>query len=440
MSLIGKTVEEQMWNFFMPKIGNAYGVCALMGNWQDESGFNPKNMQNSYEKGLGLTDESYTEAVDTGRYGNFVHDGVGYGSAQWTFWSRKQGLLDLAKKKGRSIGDTETQFEFCYQELCTGYKSVLAVMKSAKSVKEASDVLLTQYERPADQSEAVKKKRAGYGEAFYEKYAAKSATLTPAGGKAVIKTNTDLAAMLKKIATGYKTLYVMGCFGAPMTEANKTRYCSNHSYNQQAARTAMIKAATVDTFGFDCVCLIKGVLWGWNGDAGKVYGGAAYASNGVPDIAPDAMIAKCKDISTDFSRIEVGEVVWLPGHIGVYIGEGLAVECTPDFRNCVQITAVQNIGIKSGFNARKWTKHGKLPYITYEKITGSTSGVPPQRAELEAAQTPQAAGTGFYRVRKSWDKPGTQIGAFKVLDNAVKLCRQNSGYKVYDPAGKEVQF
>jgi len=32
----------------------------------------------------------------------------------------------------------------------------------------------------------------------------------------------------------------------------------------------------------------------------------------------------------------------------------------------VQITAVKNMGTKSGYNARTWTKHGKLPYIEYD--------------------------------------------------------------------------
>ena len=175
MSLIGKTVEEQMWNFFMARVGNAYGVAALMGHWFAESGLNPKNLQNSFEKKLGYTDESYTKAVDNGSYTNFVRDSAGYGLAQWTDWSRKQNMLRFARERGCSIGDTEMQFEFGYQELCTGYKGVLAVMKSAKSVREASDVLLTQYERPADQSEEVKVKRAGYGRKYYEKYVRASA-------------------------------------------------------------------------------------------------------------------------------------------------------------------------------------------------------------------------------------------------------------------------
>lgn len=171
MSLVGKTVEEQMWNFFMERIGNAYGVSALMAHWFAESGLNPRNLQNSFEKKLGHTDESYTKAVDNGSYSNFVHDGAGYGFAQWTFWSRKQNLLSFARARGRSIGDAEMQFEFGYQELCNEFKKVLAVLKSAKSVREASDVLLVQYEAPADQSEAVKVKRAGYGQKYYEKYA-----------------------------------------------------------------------------------------------------------------------------------------------------------------------------------------------------------------------------------------------------------------------------
>ena len=178
---------------------------------------------------------------------------------------------------------------------------------------------------------------------------------------------------LKDVANNYKTLYIMGCFGAPMTAANKKRYTSNHSYNKVAARVKMINAASADTFGFDCVCLIKGILWGWDGDKNATYGGARYAVNGVPDIGADTMITRCKDVSTTgWANMEPGEAVWCSGHIGVYIGNGLAVECTPKWKNCVQITAVGNIGSKSGYNSRKWTKHGKLPWIEYDVESTST--------------------------------------------------------------------
>ena len=105
-----------------------------------------------------------------------------------------------------------------------------------------------------------------------------------------VMNNTQFANIARDIATKYKTLYVMGCFGAPMNNTNKTRYCNNHSYNKQSARTIKIKNASADTFGFDCVCLIKGILWGWSGNAGKTYGGATYTSNGVPDVGADGIV------------------------------------------------------------------------------------------------------------------------------------------------------
>lgn len=189
---------------------------------------------------------------------------------------------------------------------------------------------------------------------------------------AKITTAAQLAEAAIDAAKNYKTLYVMGCFGAPMNATNKKRYTSNHTYNKQADRTAMINAASADTFGFDCVCLIKGLLWGWNGDKSKVYGGATYTSNDVPDIGADSMINVCKDVSTDFSKIAVGEAVWMEGHIGIYVGNGLAVECTPKWENKVQITACNCS--KSGYNRRNWTKHGKLPYVTYDTKTEATGG------------------------------------------------------------------
>ncbi len=208
-------------------------------------------------------------------------------------------------------------------------------------------------------------------------------------------TNIELANKLKDIAKNYKTLYVMGCFGAPMTASNKKRYTQNHSYNRQAARTAMINAASADTFGFDCVCLIKGVLWGWKGDKNAIYGGASYACNGVPDIGADTMITVCKNVSTDFSKIEIGEAVWMEGHIGVYVGDGLAVECTPRWDNKVQITACNRS--VSGYNRRNWTKHGRLPYVTYVQQTQPTEpSTPATPSSFKKGDLVKITGTKYY--------------------------------------------
>lgn len=228
---------------------------------------------------------------------------------------------------------------------------------------------------------------------------------------AKVMNSLDFINKLIDIATNYKTLYVMGCFGAPMTPANKPRYCTNHEYNKRADRTALIKAADTGTFGFDCVCLIKGVLWGWNGNASKTYGGAYYLANDVPDVGANTMITYCSGVTTDFSKIEPGEAVWCDGHIGVYIGDGLAVECTPLWKNGVQITAVKNIGTKSGYNARTWTKHGKLPYIEYVKQVDEPKEEPkeepkkeetkPATTKVDYAQSYDKKTAGVYKITAS---------------------------------------
>lgn len=105
-----------------------------------------------------------------------MRDSAGYGLAQWTYWSRKQALLDYARVAGKSIGDLQTQLGFLWKEI-QGYKSVIDTLKTATTVKAASDAVLTGYERPADQGDAVKAKRAGYGQTYFDKYA-KAATPT----------------------------------------------------------------------------------------------------------------------------------------------------------------------------------------------------------------------------------------------------------------------
>ena len=62
------------------------------------------------------------------------------------------------------------QLAFLWDEL-QGYKSVISTLKGTESVRAASDAVLLGFEKPEDQSEAVQKKRAEYGEAYYNKYA-----------------------------------------------------------------------------------------------------------------------------------------------------------------------------------------------------------------------------------------------------------------------------
>lgn len=170
MALTGANNEEKIWNFLYSHIKNAYGTAGLMGNLYAESALRPNNLQDVFEKKLGYTDESYTNAVDSGRYSGFVRDSAGYGLAQWTFWSRKQAMYNFVKGKGKSIADLETQLEFLIEELKSLYPTVWEKLLKATSVKTASNVVLTEYEAPGNQSDGVKTTRANYGQTYFDRY------------------------------------------------------------------------------------------------------------------------------------------------------------------------------------------------------------------------------------------------------------------------------
>lgn len=160
-----------IWDFLKKEGFSDFGVAGLMGNLDAESALRPNNLQDTYSRSLGLSDAEYTAKVDNGTYTNFVRDSAGYGLAQWTYWSRKENLLNYAKSKKKSIGDLEMQLEFLVQELKTSYKnSVYNILVNATTVQQASDVVLMNFERPANAA-AQKSKRAAMGQVYYDKYA-----------------------------------------------------------------------------------------------------------------------------------------------------------------------------------------------------------------------------------------------------------------------------
>lgn len=165
------TNEQLIWNYFKSHGLNDFGTAGLMGNLYAESGLNPKNLQQTYERKLGYSDDSYTDAVDHGIYTNFVKDSAGYGIAQWTFWSRKQALFSFTKSREKSIGDLNMQLDFLMKELREGYVGVLNTLCNATSVLEASNEVLFRFERPANQDESVQAKRCAFGQRYYDLFA-----------------------------------------------------------------------------------------------------------------------------------------------------------------------------------------------------------------------------------------------------------------------------
>lgn len=165
--------EKQIFQYLRKAGLTAEGAAGLMGNLQAESGLKFNNLQNTFEKKLGMNDEQYTAAVDSGKYQNFVHDSAGYGLAQWTFWTRKQALLNLAKERGVSISDPNMQLVHLVAELTT-YGELWAILITTTDIDKASDLVLTRFERPKDQSDSVVRTRRKYAREIYARCAGSS--------------------------------------------------------------------------------------------------------------------------------------------------------------------------------------------------------------------------------------------------------------------------
>ncbi|MCM1104504.1 MAG: phage tail tip lysozyme [Clostridium sp.] len=254
--------EEQIWDKLRSFGLNDFAVAGIMGNLSAESGLKADNLQNSGNRKLELTDAQYTAAVDNGTYPDFVSDGIGYGLAQWTYWSRKKALLGYATAAGTSIGDPGMQLDFFWKEL-QGYRSVMSALKAAASVREASDAMLLGYEKPKDQGENVRKKRALYGQAYYDRYAKGQTEAEQAaeGGRETM-TESQVREKIVAVMRGWIGLKRADKSHAPIIDTYNGytplprgyRVTYKDAYCAATVSAAAIKAGYTDIMPVECSC------------------------------------------------------------------------------------------------------------------------------------------------------------------------------------------
>jgi len=101
----------------------------------------------------------------------------------------------------------------------------------------------------------------------------------------------------------------------------------------------------------DCVGLVKGYCW-FDPEAQSI----GYAVNGMPDIATEQMIEWCDEKGSMDTMPEIpGLLLWMDGHVGIYIGDGYAIEAMGTRYGVV----------KTQVAGRGWQKWGKIPCIEY---------------------------------------------------------------------------
>ena len=438
-----------IWDFLKKKGFNDFGIAGLMGNLYAESGLRPSNLQNTYEKSLKMTDAEYVAAVDSGTYTNFIKDAAGFGLAQWTYWSRKQNLLEFAQKQKKSIGDLQMQLEFLYQEL-QSYKSVFNTLKTAGTVLEASNAVLLQYERPDDQSISVQTKRAEFGQKYYDSYADKKSAQNSNEEVAELKLieayatkNPCYTANVNKVDSRYTKFQENGpeglmlhSVGCPQPSASVFVKNWNKESYDRACVHAFIDANTGEVYQ-----LLPWNFRGWHGggSSNNTHVGVEMCepscikyTSGASFTCSDLEKAKKAVKTTYDAAVQLFAMLCKLYNLNP-LADGVIVSHAEGYK--------RGIASNHGDPEHLWRQLG-MDYTMntfrndVKKAIGSATV--PEKEDKEEAKAPEkpVTNTELYRVRKTWEDAKSQIGAYRILDNAKKACK--SGYKVFDSKGNVV--
>lgn len=174
------------------------GACGTLGNLMAESSM----IANIAQRGMTtLTDKQYTAKFDATPE-QCYRDGVGYGLAQWTFWSRKQELSKFAKKRGTSVGSEATQTEFILYELRSDFPELWAFLCTTDDLYAATDRVCREFERPAVNNVD---RRYEFAVVFDKDFANSSETPNSSGDKWIPPDQSILVLQAVLVANGYNT-------------------------------------------------------------------------------------------------------------------------------------------------------------------------------------------------------------------------------------------
>lgn len=152
-SLSGSDNTAKALSFFVSEGFTQEVAAGIVGNFVQESGVNPKRV----EDGWGFPSESDAVPPATGPHGQ-----PGYGIAQWTTPSRKEGLKDFAREKGMPVSDLSLQLQWVMEEMKSfpGLKEDLQrIQGSGRDAIEAAALLFHGvYEGSADTADMIQER------------------------------------------------------------------------------------------------------------------------------------------------------------------------------------------------------------------------------------------------------------------------------------------
>lgn len=160
-------MQEHMYRRFREAGMTISGACATLAQIQHEGVFRSNNAEDS----KGVDDSAYTAKVDSGQITKrqFMHDGIGYGYAQWTHYFRKGLMWDYFKARNKSIADSETQIDFLIWEMKSYYQNQWKLVTTSNDLKNCTWELLNKWENPAEKNNNMIK-RYEAAQRFFEQF------------------------------------------------------------------------------------------------------------------------------------------------------------------------------------------------------------------------------------------------------------------------------
>lgn len=113
---------------------------------------------------------------------------------------------------------------------------------------------------------------------------------------------------------------------------------------------------------FDCVGLIKCFIWHDYSSSN-----ASYYGKTCPDKNETGFFNEATEKGTIDTIPEIpGLMVYQPGHIGVYLGNGQVIEATAAFDKKIVITYFKGNHPDTSYKRTTWTHWFKMPYLKYD--------------------------------------------------------------------------
>lgn len=134
----------------------AAGAAGATANILRESAGRPDNLEDSYNRKLGVSDADYVRQVDAGTRDFLAPGQGGFGLCQWTSINRRRELLNYAQGYGKSIADPRMQFNFMAREMRQSYAYVWSILTHTADPYEAGYVMCAKYEIPANTEQTAR--------------------------------------------------------------------------------------------------------------------------------------------------------------------------------------------------------------------------------------------------------------------------------------------